>query len=184
MEACQPQMFALLTKRGGGKWALGCLGPLIEEIGIGTKREVGVGVLLEAWAELRPLPMLGGRFEGQGGELRGRPEIELCAGLVPDIGNAAHKITRLRVERLGLQPSQESLNDRVVHLARRDALTGAPVCEGGEPVRQALVISDRFEQRSPCRVAYGATPARGVDDAGQAGARQRKGSSGSSSSWR
>jgi len=26
----QAQMFALLTTRGGGKWALGCLGPFIE----------------------------------------------------------------------------------------------------------------------------------------------------------
>jgi hypothetical protein len=39
------------------------------------------------------------------------------------------------VECLGLQPSQESLNGAVFHLARRDALTGAPVREGGEPVR-------------------------------------------------
>ena len=157
----QAQMFALLTKRGGGKRALGCLGPLVEEIGIGTKRKIGVRVLLEARAQVRPLQMLGRRLEGEGGQLGGRPGIELCAGLVPDIGNAAHEVAWLRVERLGLQPSQESLDDRVVHLARRDALTGAPICEGGEPVRQALVISDGFEQRSPYRVASGATPARG-----------------------
>ena len=33
-------MLALLTKRGGGKWALGGFGPLIEEIGIGAKRKI------------------------------------------------------------------------------------------------------------------------------------------------
>ena len=98
----QAQMFALLTKRGGGKRALGRLGSFIEEIGIGTKREIGIRILLEAWAEVRPLQMLGRRFEGQGGELRGRPEIKLCAGLVPEFGNAAYNIAWLRVERLGL----------------------------------------------------------------------------------
>src|SRR4029077_11649566 len=50
----QAQMFALLTERGGGKWAFGRLGPLVEEIWLGTKREIGVPVLLEARAELRP----------------------------------------------------------------------------------------------------------------------------------
>ena len=39
---CQAQMLALLTKRGGGKWALGAVGPLIEEIGVGTKRKIRV----------------------------------------------------------------------------------------------------------------------------------------------
>ena len=43
-------MFALLTERGGGKWALGRLRPLVEEIGVGTKREIGVRVLPEARA--------------------------------------------------------------------------------------------------------------------------------------
>ena len=109
--------------------------------------------------------MFGGRLEGEGGELRGRPEIEFCAGLIPDIGNAAHEVAGLRMERLGLQPSQEALNDLVIHRARRDALTGAPVCEGGEPVRQALVVRDRFQQRPPARVMLGGTPARGIDDA-------------------
>ena len=56
----QAQMFALLTQRGGGKRAFGRLGPLVEEIWLGTKREIGVRVLLEARAELRPLQMLGG----------------------------------------------------------------------------------------------------------------------------
>ena len=79
-------MFALLTKRGGGKGALGGLGPLIEEIGIGSKREIGVRILLEARAQLRPLQMLGRRLEGEGAQLRGRPEIELCAGLIPTLG--------------------------------------------------------------------------------------------------
>lgn len=128
-------MFALLTECGGGKWAFGRLGSLVEEIWLGTKREIGVPVLLEARAELRPVQMLGRRLEGDGGELRRRPEIELRAGLVPDVRNGAHDITWLRVERLGLQPSQELSNDAVVHLARQDALTGAPVREGGKPVR-------------------------------------------------
>src|SRR3954469_15025015 len=69
------------------------------------------------------------------------------------------------MERPGLKPNQESLNDRVVDLARGDALTGAPVPEGGEPVRQALVIGYGFEQRSPFRMASAATPACGIDDA-------------------
>ena len=63
-------MFALLTKRGGGKWALGRLRPLVEEIGVGAKREIGVRVLLEARAQVRPLEMLGRRLEGDGGQLR------------------------------------------------------------------------------------------------------------------
>src|SRR5262245_49206464 len=104
--------------------------------------------------------MFGGRLEGEGGELRRRPEIELRAGLVPEVRNAAHDIAWLRLERLGLEPSQELLKDAVVHLARQNALAGAPVREGGEPVRQALVIRDRFEQRSPARAAYRTTAAR------------------------
>ena len=32
--------------------------------------------------------MLGRRFEGEDGEVGGRPGIELCAGLVPEFGNA------------------------------------------------------------------------------------------------
>jgi len=49
----QAQMFALLTERGGGKGAFGRLGPLVEEIWLGTKREIRVAVLLEARAEPR-----------------------------------------------------------------------------------------------------------------------------------
>ena len=59
---------------------------------------------------------LGGRLEGEDGQLGGRPGIEFRAGLVPEFGNAAHQVAWLRVERLGLKPSQESLNDCVVHL--------------------------------------------------------------------
>src|SRR6478672_10231220 len=99
--------------------------------------------------------MLGGRLEGERGQLDGRPGIELCTGLVPEIGDSAHQIAWLRLERPNLKPSQESLNEQIVHLARQDALTGAPVGEGGEPVRKALVMGYGFEQRSPFRVAFG-----------------------------
>ena len=140
----QPQMHALLTKRGGGKWALGCLRPLIEHIQVGTKLKIGVRVQLEARVQVRPLQMFERRLEGESGQLDGWPGIEVCAGLIPEFGNAAHKVAWPRLERPRFKPSQESLNDRVVHLARRDALTGAPVREGGEPVRQALVIGYGF----------------------------------------
>src|SRR5262245_42679547 len=111
--------------------------------------------------------MLGRHHEGEGGQLRGRPGCELCAGLVPDVWNAAQKIAWLRVERLGLEPSQESLNRRVVDLVGKDALSGAPISEGGEAVRQALVISDGFEQWSPQWVALGAATTQRVDNGGK-----------------
>ena len=94
-------------------------------------------------------------------------DLNLGAGLVPDIGNAAHEVAWLRIERLGLKPSQESLDGTVIYLGGRDPLGRAPIGEGGEPVRQALVISDGFEQWSPRRVASGVAPAEGVDNAGK-----------------
>src|ERR1700730_8191433 len=111
-------MFALLTNRVGGKGAAGCLRPLVEEIGIGTKRKIGVRFLLEARAQPRPLEVLGSRLERNRSQLGGRPEIEFCAGLIPDIGTAAHAIAGLRVERLGLEPNQEWLYGCVVDVAR------------------------------------------------------------------
>ena len=111
-------MFALLPNCGGGKWAAGCLRPLVEEIGIGTKRKIGVRFLLEAQAQPRPLEVLGSRLERNRGKLSRGPEIEFRAGLIPDIGNAAHEIARLRVERLSLKPNQELLYGCVVDVAR------------------------------------------------------------------
>jgi hypothetical protein len=71
------------------------------------------------------------------------------------------------VERFCVKPNQKSLNDCVVHLRGRDALTSAPVGEGGEPVRQALVIGDGLEQRPPFWIASAATPARRLNDPGK-----------------
>ena len=111
-------MFALLTNCGGRKWSPRCLRPFIEWIRIGTKRKVGVRFLLEARAQPRPLEVLGSRLERNRSQLNGGPEIEFRAGLIPDIGNAAHEIAGLRVERLGLKPNQEWLYGCVVDVAR------------------------------------------------------------------
>ena len=111
--------------------------------------------------------MLGWGLEGDDGQLGRRPGVEFRASLVPEFGNAAHQVAWLRVERLGVKPNQESLNDCVVHLRGRDALTSAPVGEGGEPVRQALVIGDGLEQRPPFWMASAATPARRLNDPGK-----------------
>src|SRR5262249_54444172 len=110
-------MFALLTNCGGSKWAPGCLRPFIKKIRISPARKIGICFLLEAWAQIRPLEVLGMRFERDCGQLRGRPEIEFCAGFIPDMGNPAHAIARLRIERLGFKPSQESLYRSVLYLA-------------------------------------------------------------------
>jgi hypothetical protein len=56
-------MLALLTKPSGGKWTLRGFGPFVEEVGVGTKRKIASSVPLEAGAQVRPVEMLGRRFE-------------------------------------------------------------------------------------------------------------------------
>ena len=96
-----------------------------------------------------------------------RPEFELGAGLVPELGNAAREIAWVRMERPCLEPSQKSLDSTVIYLGGANPLGGAPIGEGGEPVRQALVISDDLEQGCPNWVASGAAPAQGFDNSGK-----------------
>src|SRR5262249_29174882 len=110
-------MFALLPNGAGGKRAPGCFWLFIERIWISAQVKVGIRFLLEAWAQIRPLEVLGRRFEGDCGQLRARPKIEFCAGLIPDMGNTPHAIAWLRIEGLGFEPSQEPLYGCVVDLA-------------------------------------------------------------------
>src|SRR5262249_61228500 len=111
--------------------------------------------------------MLGRRFEREDGQLCGWPGIEFHARFIPELGDAADQVAGVRVERPGLKPRQESLNDCVADLARWDVLARAPVREGSKPVRQALVADYGFQHWFPFEVVSCGPPAKGVDDAGK-----------------
>src|SRR5262249_7971449 len=154
-------MFALLPNGGGGKWAPRCPRPFIEWIWVGTVCKIGSRFLLENRAQLRPIEVFARRFERENGQLCSGPEIELCAGLIPDMGNAAPAIPRLRVKRPGFEPGQELLDGCVVDFFRGDALASAPIRKGGNAARQPHIIGDSFQQRRPPWMASRAAPAQG-----------------------
>ncbi len=115
----QAQMFALLTKRGGGKWALRRLGPFIEQIGVGTKLEIGSPHPAGS-SGLRSdqLRCLEGALKERMVSFPAGHELYFVLASFQSFGNRRTQVTWLRVKRPGLKPSQESLNGCVAHLAR------------------------------------------------------------------